>query len=99
MSIATVTDSIVTSEDVKRQRAYREELEELLNREELMWAQKAFYMGIGIQDTSKLWLDKGGPRIESFKLRMNTGIILTFMRKLSRSLLTLSKEISVVIPF
>ena len=34
-------DSILTSEDVKRERTYREELEELLNREELMWAQKA----------------------------------------------------------
>ena len=34
-------DSIVTCEDVKRERVYREELEELLNREELMWAQKA----------------------------------------------------------
>ena len=34
-------DSIVTSEDVRRERVFREELEELLNREELMWAQKA----------------------------------------------------------
>ena len=34
-------DSIVTSEDVKRERTYREELQELLNREEFMWAQKA----------------------------------------------------------
>ena len=31
----------MTCEDVKRERVYREELEELLNREELMWAQKA----------------------------------------------------------
>ena len=31
----------MTSEDVKRERTYREELEELLNREEVMWAQKA----------------------------------------------------------
>lgn len=29
-------DSIVSSEDVRRERVYREELEELLNREELM---------------------------------------------------------------
>ena len=34
-------DSIMTSEDVRRERVYREELEELLDREELMWAQKA----------------------------------------------------------
>ena len=31
----------MTGEDVKRERTYREELEELLNREEFMWAQKA----------------------------------------------------------
>ena len=31
----------MTSEDVKRERTYREELEELLNREDLMWAQEA----------------------------------------------------------
>ena len=34
-------DSIMTSEYVRRERVYREELEELLDREELMWAQKA----------------------------------------------------------
>ena len=33
-------DSIMTSEDVRRERVYREELEELLDREELMWARK-----------------------------------------------------------
>ncbi|XP_030933957.1 uncharacterized protein LOC115959633 [Quercus lobata] len=34
-------DSIVTNDDVRRERVYREELEELLDREELMWALKA----------------------------------------------------------
>nr|POE73655.1 hypothetical protein CFP56_76544 [Quercus suber] len=34
-------DSIVTNDDVRRERVYREELEELLDREELLWAQKA----------------------------------------------------------
>ncbi|KAK9985962.1 hypothetical protein SO802_030913 [Lithocarpus litseifolius] len=34
-------DSIGTREDVRRERVYREELEELLNSKELMWAQKA----------------------------------------------------------
>ena len=36
-----IQDSIVISEDVRRERVCREELEELLNRKELMWAQKA----------------------------------------------------------
>ena len=31
----------MTNKDVRRERACREELEELLNREELMWAQKS----------------------------------------------------------
>ena len=39
--LQTLQDSIVTKEDVRRERVCREELEELLDREELMWAQKA----------------------------------------------------------
>lgn len=34
--LQTLQDSIVTKEDVRRERVYREELEELLDREELM---------------------------------------------------------------
>ena len=60
-------DSIVTSEDVMRERVCREELEELLNREELIGLKKleqiGSYMGIVIQNTFKLWLDRKGPRI------------------------------------
>ena len=34
-------DSIVSLEDVRKEKILREELEGLLNREEIMWAQKA----------------------------------------------------------
>ena len=41
IKLQTLQDSIATNEDVRRERVCREELEELLDKEELMWAQKA----------------------------------------------------------
>lgn len=39
--LQALQDSIVSNEDVRRERICREELEELLNKEEFMWAKKA----------------------------------------------------------
>lgn len=75
--LQTLQDSMVTKEDVRRERVCREELEELLDREELMWAQKVeligFFMVIGIQDIFRQWLDKEGLKTGSFKLKMRAG--------------------------
>ena len=55
-------DSIVSIEDVRKEKILREELEGLLNKEEIMCAQRLGTIGscleIEILNTFKLWLDK-----------------------------------------
>lgn len=54
-----IQDSIAFVEDVRKEKSLREELEGLLNREEIMWAQKlGSYLVIETLNTFKLWLDK-----------------------------------------
>ena len=72
--LQTLQDSIVTKEDVRRERVCREELEELLDREEMMWAQKARTNWIlhGDRNTRyfKQWSNKEGLKTGFFILKM-----------------------------
>ena len=69
-----IQNSISTIKDVRLERSVRNDLEELLNKEELMWPQKArsnwILQGDRNLSSFRLWLDKEGHKIESCKSRM-----------------------------
>ena len=96
MALQQIQNSIKSMDDVEKEKNLREEIEVLLDREELMWAQKArtkwILQGIGILDFFKLWSNKEGLEVEYYKLRMIKAFLLTYQKRLKTSSLLISRK-------
>ena len=93
---------IVTNKDVRRERACREELEELLNREELMWAQKVRTNWIlhGDRNTKYFQTVVRKRRLKNriIQIKDEKGILTENLEEIENIFLTHSKEVIVATP-
>ena len=92
----------MTNKDVRRKRACREELEELLNRDELMWAQKVRTNWIlhGDRNTKYFQTVVRKRRLKNriIQIKDEKGILTENPEEIENIFLTHSKEVIVVTP-
>ena len=92
----------MTNKDVRRERACREELEELLNREELMWAQKVRTNWILHGDRNTKYFQtvvrKRMLKNRIIQIKDEKGILTENPEEIEHIFLTHSKEVIVATP-
>ena len=92
----------MTNKDVRRERACREELEELLNREELMWAQKARTNWILHGDRNTKYFQtivrQRRSKNRIIQIKDEKGILTENPEEIENIFLTHSKEVIVATP-